>query len=42
MGQIMSTVSIADTPIQSNVQVKLQDLIHRQMKEGCSPGGKLL
>jgi CubicO group peptidase (beta-lactamase class C family) len=38
MSQIMSTVSITDTPIKSNVQVKLQDLIHCQIKEGCSPG----
>ncbi|MFZ4380295.1 MAG: hypothetical protein ACOYN1_11105 [Polynucleobacter sp.] len=38
MSQIMSTVSIADIPIASDVQWKLQELIHRQIKEGCSPG----
>ena len=38
MSQIMSTVSIADIPIASDVQWKLQELIYRQIKEGCSPG----
>ena len=38
VSEIMQTVAISETPIKSDIQTKLQELMQRQLKKGYTPG----